>query len=281
MNTPRAAPPRTSPRPSPPGEPSGSVRGGDAVTSEARRAALPSSAVPILERRGLAAGNPRLVQLLRRGMRVLDVGCGTGSITAEIAAAVAPEGSVVGLDRDASLIQTARERRRAANLTFDVGDVRGHRYDARFDLVTAARVLQWVAEPGTTLLAMVRAARPGGVLEVLDYRRPRRRGGYASARGRATRRRRVRCSDQAMGGRGRQPGAPDRTRRLSHRNRACGGGVGSPRLGARRGSAPGAAPRGGRGQAAGLTPPAIREPAAPVTGALPPSPPTPSGPSPR
>lgn len=80
------------------------------MTSEARRAALPSSAVPILERRGLAAGNPRLVQLLRRGMRVLDVGCGTGSITAEIAAAVAPEGSVVGLDRDASLIQTARER---------------------------------------------------------------------------------------------------------------------------------------------------------------------------
>lgn len=100
-------------------------------------------------------------------MRVLD-GCGTGSITAEIAAAVGPEGSVVGLDRDASLIETAREAgaRRTSRSTWASARAPARRALRPRD---GGPVLQWVAKPGTALVAMVRAARSRGVVEVLDY----------------------------------------------------------------------------------------------------------------
>ena len=59
----------------------------------------------ILNRRTLQRDNPYLARVLRTGMEILDVGCGTGAITADIAKAVGPDGMALGIDRDdASLV---------------------------------------------------------------------------------------------------------------------------------------------------------------------------------
>src|SRR6266540_3060685 len=125
----------------------------------------------ILGRRTLQRDHRRLADLLRPGMRVLDVGCGTGAITAGIAKKVGPEGDVVGIDRDESLLALAkREHQSIGNLSFENGDVLSLNVDGRFDIVTAARVLQWISEPDHAIRRMKRAAKTGGRLVVLDFR---------------------------------------------------------------------------------------------------------------
>ena len=123
-----------------------------------------------LDRRTLAGDHRRLAALLRPGMHVLDVGCGTGAITAGIARAVAPAGTVLGIDRDPSLLDRARTRHAdVPGLRFEERDVLGLDGDDRFDVVTAARVLQWIERPADALARMVAAVRPGGHMVVLDY----------------------------------------------------------------------------------------------------------------
>jgi SAM-dependent methyltransferase len=101
---------------------------------------------------------------------VLDVGAGTGAITAGIAHAVGPSGTVLGIDRDETMIRVAREHHAGvANLTFERLDVLELRDDARFDVVTAARALQWIEDPARALQRMHAATRPGGMAVVLDY----------------------------------------------------------------------------------------------------------------
>ncbi len=103
-------------------------------------------------------------------MSVLDVGCGTGAITAGIAKAVGPDGRVVGVDRDEVLLELARkEHAGIANLLFETGDATNLRYSAEFDIVTGARILQWIAAPERAVESMKRATKPGGAVVVLDY----------------------------------------------------------------------------------------------------------------
>jgi SAM-dependent methyltransferase len=105
---------------------------------------------------------------------VLDVGCGPGAITRGIAEAVAPGGRVVGVDLNERLLEEAR--RTSANvpgLTFEVYDVYALPYREEFDIVTASRVLQWLARPLDALRMMVRAVKPGGRVVVLDYNHTR------------------------------------------------------------------------------------------------------------
>jgi SAM-dependent methyltransferase len=124
----------------------------------------------ILERRSLSVDHRQLAALLRPGMRVLDVGCGTGAITRGIAEAVGPGGSVVGIDRDPAHVERARAGAAAfPNLRFEAGDATSLVYDAEFDVVTAARTLQWIADAGRAVRRMARAIAPGGWLVVLDY----------------------------------------------------------------------------------------------------------------
>lgn len=113
----------------------------------------------------------RLTELIAPGMRVLDVGCGTGAITAGIAELVGATGLAVGLDRDPGLLAEARTREQA-NLRFVEGDALSMNDDGEFDIVGAARVLQWIdgARLSDALANLVRAARPGGGrVVVLDY----------------------------------------------------------------------------------------------------------------
>ena len=124
----------------------------------------------VLGLRTLRQDHRRLTALLRRGMRVLDAGCGIGSITAGIAAAVGPRGSVMGLDRDESLLRIARrDHAGIGNLEFQTGDLLELNSAPRFDIVTAARLVQWISEPAEAVRRMAAATRPGGLVVTLDY----------------------------------------------------------------------------------------------------------------
>jgi ubiquinone/menaquinone biosynthesis C-methylase UbiE len=83
-------------------------------------------------------------------MDVLDVGCGTGAITADIAKAVGPGGMVLGIDRDdANLAIPVEQYAGMGNLRFESADILtlADRFDNGFDIVTAARTIQWISEP--------------------------------------------------------------------------------------------------------------------------------------
>jgi SAM-dependent methyltransferase len=107
---------------------------------------------------------------LRAGLRLLDVGCGPGSITAGLAKRVAP-GEVIGIDPSANVIDTARSLLdpSIANLTFEVGSIYQPRFaEETFDAVFAHQVLQHLRHPVEALAGMVRLLKPGGVLGVRD-----------------------------------------------------------------------------------------------------------------
>ena len=146
------------------------VTEGDRSNDVARqRAHMPESTSAILDTRSLATDHRRLAALLSPGLAVLDVGCGTGAITRGIAEAVGPHGRAVGVDVNAGMIEKARAAHRGVPaLSFAVADV--HALPAGgFDIVTAARVLQWLAEPAAALRRMAEAAKPGGRVVVLDF----------------------------------------------------------------------------------------------------------------
>jgi SAM-dependent methyltransferase len=136
----------------------------------AHRAVMPRGAERFLDSRSLFSDHRRLAELLVPGMSVLDVGCGSGAITRGIAEVVGPAGSVVGVDvSEALLAQAAAGHSDHTNLSFEVADVFQLGYREEFDLVTASRVLQWLAEPLAAVANMFAAVRPGGTVVVLDY----------------------------------------------------------------------------------------------------------------
>jgi SAM-dependent methyltransferase len=141
-----------------------------------RRAAMPAGTERFLDARSLARDHRRLAEVLRPGMAVLDVGCGSGAITRGIAEAVGPSGRVVGIDVSPELVSVARSSAPdAANLRFEVADIRRHAFRDEFDVVSAARILQWLPDPDAALRGMVAATRPGGLIVVLDYSHTRAR----------------------------------------------------------------------------------------------------------
>lgn len=112
-----------------------------------------------------------LLPHLEPGMSLLDVGCGPGTITIDLAARVAP-GEVIGIDPSADVIVTAREAKTASgqtNVAFDVGNAYELGFaDHTFDVVHAHQVLQHVTDPVAVLAEMKRVARPGGIVAVRD-----------------------------------------------------------------------------------------------------------------
>ena len=132
------------------------------------RAEMPASAGRILDARSLATSHRRLADLLKPGMRVLDAGCGTGAITRDVAAVVEANGLVVGGDiSDVMLTQATQIVR--PSLRFVRADLFALPFRRCFDIVTAARVLQWVNRPLDAVRELATAVKPGGVLLVLDY----------------------------------------------------------------------------------------------------------------
>jgi ubiquinone/menaquinone biosynthesis C-methylase UbiE len=108
---------------------------------------------------------------LAPGQRVLEVGVGTGEFARRVAAAVAPTGSVTGIDLSAAMVATATERIVGTGLalTFQVGDVHHLDFpDHSFDGSCATSVFQHVDDPLRGLQEMVRVTRPGGRIVVSD-----------------------------------------------------------------------------------------------------------------
>ncbi len=108
---------------------------------------------------------------LSAGQQVLDVGCGPGTITVELAQRVAP-GEVLGIDPSADVVAKATahvESSDTANCSIRVGDVYAlDAPDHTFDVVHAHQVLQHLRDPVAALTEMRRVARPGGLVAVRD-----------------------------------------------------------------------------------------------------------------
>ena len=112
-----------------------------------------------------------LLPHLRSGMALLDVGCGPGNITCDLADRVAP-GPVVGLDVSAEVVTAATtdaEARGTANVSFRTGDLYALEFDDdAFDVVHAHQVLQHLTDPVAALAELRRVVRPDGVVAVRD-----------------------------------------------------------------------------------------------------------------
>ncbi len=123
---------------------------------------------PITERLFRDAG-------LRRGMRVLDVGCGVGDVSCLAAEIVGSHGAVVGVDFAGAVLSTARSRAASRGLTWarfieaditqvsltDLGSL-------RFDAVVGRLVLMYQTDPAAVLRRLSAMVRPGGVVAFLE-----------------------------------------------------------------------------------------------------------------
>jgi len=112
-----------------------------------------------------------LLQRLPPGARLLDVGCGPGTITVDLASRV-PGGQVIGIDRADDILAQARQeadRQGQRNVRFQAGDVYHLAFDAgTFDVVHAHQVLQHLSDPVGALAEMRRVCRPGGLVAARD-----------------------------------------------------------------------------------------------------------------
>jgi SAM-dependent methyltransferase len=137
------------------------LRGGDAG---ARRLALLArvkwpTTRDLLRKAGMA-----------KGAHCLDVGCGGGAVTLQIARAVGAEGRAVGIDLDERLLELARQavKRRKLSAVFHCSDAVSFREEGSFDVVFTRFLLTHLPNPSAALRCMVRAAKPGGCIAVED-----------------------------------------------------------------------------------------------------------------
>lgn len=132
------------------------------------RAEMPQGANKVLDRRNIENSYSSLLGLLKDGLSVLDVGCGSGAITADIAQRTT--GKVVGIDFSEHLIELAQQNyAHLPNLSFEVANINDYVSDEEFDLVIAARTLQWVNNPTEVVKKMVSLLKKGGKISVNDY----------------------------------------------------------------------------------------------------------------
>ena len=137
--------------------------------------------------RGGAAGRDRLKVLarimrpaalelfqragLQPGMACLDVGCGSGDLSMDLAQLAGPGGRAVGVDMDAIKVDLARREasdRNIANVEFRVCNICASEPEAEFDLVHARFLLTHLKDPLQALRKFREALQPGGILVISD-----------------------------------------------------------------------------------------------------------------
>jgi SAM-dependent methyltransferase len=129
-----------------------------------------------LDRQAASIAQPTVALLraagIAEGMRVLDLGCGLGHVSQLVADLVGPTGEVVGIDRDARMVEHAERRRAAAGIghvRFAEGDARSFRDTEPFDAIVERLVLFHLPDAVDVVRHHAEALRPGGVFVAIDF----------------------------------------------------------------------------------------------------------------
>ena len=104
---------------------------------------------------------------LRAGTRVLDVGCGCGDTTVELARRVAPGGTVTGIDISAAMLERARQlaRKQGAGARFELADAQTYAFPpATVDVLFSRFGVMFFTDPSAAFANLRRALAPGGRL---------------------------------------------------------------------------------------------------------------------
>ncbi len=132
---------------------------GHHLKGEEKRLALMSELLDPMHRHYLQS-----LDVIKSGARTLEVGCGTGSISAWLARQVAPDGRAIAVDLDLSLVEV-----HVPNLEFRKEDiVIGPVEPGSFDLVTARAVLHHVADADKAIANLIASLRPGGAILLIE-----------------------------------------------------------------------------------------------------------------
>jgi demethylmenaquinone methyltransferase/2-methoxy-6-polyprenyl-1,4-benzoquinol methylase len=114
---------------------------------------------------------------LGSGGRALDLACGTGSLTRDLAKKVGPEGYVLGIDFSREMLRAARARRPSPNIVYRLGDATDLRnvLSGAFDAATIAYGARNIPDLAALFSEMARCLRPGGVAVCLEIAQPESR----------------------------------------------------------------------------------------------------------
>jgi SAM-dependent methyltransferase len=106
----------------------------------------------------------------RAGEHLLDVGCGSGQTTLQLADAVRPGGQVVGVDISQPLLAAARRRNRDERVSFVRADAQTHAFEEPFDAIYSRFGVMFFADPIAAFANLRRALKPGGRLAFVCWR---------------------------------------------------------------------------------------------------------------
>ena len=110
---------------------------------------------------------------LKPGERVLDIGCGAGATSLQLAEIVGPAGAVVGADISRPLLGVARGRSKAANVSFVEADAQAYPFEAAsFDAIFSRFGVMFFVDPTAAFTNLRRALKPGGRLGFVCWRTP-------------------------------------------------------------------------------------------------------------
>lgn len=108
---------------------------------------------------------------LNQRAHILDVGCGDGRITAELAQRV-PDGEVIGLDPSPSMIEYAARafpKKKFPNLDFQLGMAEDTTFSEQFDLIVSFSCFHWLKDPCKAISRLCASLKQGGEMLILTY----------------------------------------------------------------------------------------------------------------
>ena len=103
---------------------------------------------------------------IAEGMRVLEIGSGAGDVALTLAELVGPTGQIVGVDINAEILDTARQRATNAgiqNVEFIASDARDLVFSDKFDAIVGRFVLMYMADPREAFATLITHLKPGGI----------------------------------------------------------------------------------------------------------------------